>query len=326
MIRQVPHNWQIPLALGAVYLIWGSTYLGMKIATDTMPPYLMAGSRFCTAGIILYLIGHWRSGKKPGWQHWRSAIIVGGALLLGGNATVAWSVGRLPTGIASLMIATMPMWMVLLDWRWHGGLRPSMPTVAGLLLGFVGIGLLMNQEGGGLAGQRIDLVAMVALLGAAIVWAAGSLYSRKTPQLGAPILYIGMQNICGGVMVLIAGLLGGEWDTLHIAQISSASVYAWGYLILFGSMIGFSCYIWLLGVAPAARVSTYAYVNPVVAVFLGWMFNSESLTLQTVVASILIVAAVAVIIRQPQSRFPKPRRQQDTDYVATAKPAEESLG
>ncbi len=287
----------IALALGTIYLLWGSTYLGIRFAIETIPPYLMSGIRFLTAGLILYTIFRIREREKPQLKHWRSAAIIGGFLLLGGNATVAWAEQRVPSGIASLVIATMPLWIVLLDWLWQKRDRPDGRVIAGLALGFAGMTVLVSQ-GSGDGAPGVDLIGVTALLGAAILWATGSLYSRGAPLPKSPLLGIGMQMICGGLLVVCAGLLGGEAGRLDVAAISLTSWIAWGYLAVFGSMIGFSCYLWLMKVAPAEKVATYAYVNPVIAVFLGWAFAGEDITLQTLVASALIIASVVLIINR----------------------------
>lgn len=291
---------KIALALGAIYLIWGSTYLGIRLAIETIPPYLMSGFRFVIAGVILYVWSRWKGVEPPKAVHWRSAAIIGGFLLLGGNATVAWAEQRVPSGIASLLIATMPMWIVLLDWLWHKGARPTGRVVSGLLLGFLGILLLVNQ-GHGVDSQAIDLIGVGALLMAAMLWSIGSLYSRKAALPKSPIQGIGMQMLAGGVLVCLAGIAGGELQHFDIGSISVTSFISWGYLTIFGSMIGFTCYIWLLKVAPAERVATYAYVNPVIAVFLGWAIVGEVITLQTLIASALIIVSVVLIIKRKKA-------------------------
>ncbi len=314
---------KIALALGTIYLIWGSTYLGIRLAIETIPPYLMSGFRFVLAGVILYAWSRWRGVEPPKAIHWRSAAIIGGFLLLGGNATVAWAEQRVPSGIASLIIATMPMWIVLLDWLWYKGERPTGRVVSGLLLGFLGITLLVSQ-GHGIDSEAIDLIGVGALLTAAMFWSIGSLYSRKALLPKSPIQGIGMQMFAGGILVCLAGIAGGEWQRFDIGSISLTSFISWGYLTIFGSMIGFTCYIWLLKAAPAERVATYAYVNPVIAVFLGWAFIGEVITLQTLIASALIIVSVALIIKRKKSPG-KIVSIKATKAAAVTVPAERSL-
>lgn len=305
-------NWprlalQIALALGAIYLIWGSTYLAIRFAIGTIPPFLMAGSRNLAAGLIMYAWARYRGAPSPSRGHWVGAGIVGALLLLGGNGTLVWAQQRVPSGVAALLIATVPFWIVLLDWLWQKGKRPGSRVVGGLSLGFAGIILLLGQ--GKLTGPgHIDTLGAAAVLFAALSWAVGSLYSRRAKLPDSPFLITGMQMLSGGVLTLLAGFANGEAARLEWGAISLLSFSSWAYLVIFGSMVGFTCYIWLLRVAPAERVATYAYVNPVVAVFLGWAFAGESLTPQTILASGVIITAVVLITTR---RRPAPVKVQE---------------
>lgn len=281
-------------AFAAVYLIWGSTYLAIRFAIDTIPPHLMASARFLVAGAILYAWARLRGASRPTWSNWRAATIVGGLLLLGGNGAVVWAETRVPSGVTALLVATVPIWMALIEGMRNGGRRPAGAVIAGLLLGLCGLALLLVP--GNLAG-RVDLLGAGALILGSFSWAFGSLLSRtaKLPRSG--FLAAAMEMIAGGVWLLLFGLATGQAGRVTIAALSLKSLLSLGYLILFGSLVGFTAYIWLLGATTASRVSTYAYVNPVVAVLLGWAFAGEAMTLRTALAAAIIVIAVALIIR-----------------------------
>jgi drug/metabolite transporter (DMT)-like permease len=279
-------------AFAAIYLIWGSTYLAIRFAIETLPPFLMASTRFLVAGALLYGWMRLRGAPRPTAVHWRSTILVGGLLLLGGNGAVVWAQQVVPSGVAALLVAIVPVWMVLLEWARRGGHRPTGATVAGLVLGMAGLVLLVGP--GQLAGAgRIHPVGAGVLVLGSLSWAAGSIYSRGARLPPSPFMAGGMEMLAGGALLGVAGLVTGE--RLTPLQASPASLLALLYLIVFGSLIGFTAYIWLLRVVPPARVATYAYVNPVVAVFLGWALASEPLTLRMLLAAAVIVAGVAII-------------------------------
>ena len=284
---------QILLAFLAVYTIWGSTYLAIRFAVATMPPFLMAGVRFLIAGAILYLWLRLRGAERPKMIHWRSALVIGGLLLLGGNGGVSWAEVHVPSGLAALLVAAVPLWMALFDWIRPGGVRPTGLTLLGLVIGFAGVALLASQAES--SGTGPQLIGILALLVATCCWALGSLYARSAPVPSMPLLGTGMEMLAGGaVLVLVAGITG-EFGQVHFAAISLKSLLALVFLILFGSLIGYSSYVWLLRHVSAARVSTYAYVNPVVAVFLGWAFASEPISWVTLVSAAVIISSVALI-------------------------------
>ncbi len=293
-----PSRWQLATAMGAVYVIWGSTYLAIRIAIETLPPFLMAGTRFVVAGAALCAWTRWRGVPKPERVHWRSATIIGGLLLLGGNGGVCWAEQRVPSGLTALMIGTTPLWMLLLDWLWHGAARPSPRTVFGLACGFAGIGLLVSP-GQFAGGSFVDPVGATVLIFATLAWAAGSLYSRRAPLPRAPLLATAMEMICGGALLLATSGIAGEWTRLGQTHISLRSALALGYLIVFGALVAFTAYVWLLRVTTTARVSTYAYVNPLIAVYLGWALAGEPITLRTILAAVAIIVAVVIIISHP---------------------------
>ena len=312
---------QILLAFLAVYTIWGSTYLAIRFAVATMPPFLMAGVRFLIAGSILYLWLRLRGAERPKLIHWRSALVIGALLLLGGNGGVSWAEVHVPSGLAALLVAAVPLWMALFDWLRPGGIRPTGLTLLGLLIGFAGVALLASQAEA--SGTGPQLIGILALLVATCCWAIGSLYARSAPVPAMPLLGTGMEMLAGGAaLVLVAGVTG-EFGQVHFAAISLKSLLALAFLIIFGSLIGYSSYVWLLRHVSAARVSTYAYVNPVVAVFLGWAFASEPITWVTLVSAAVIISSVALITisrgRRAQSQSATPG---DANSSATAEPTE----
>jgi drug/metabolite transporter (DMT)-like permease len=291
----------------AVYLIWGSTYLFIYFADKTLPPFLMASTRFVIAGALLYAWARLRHAARPSKVQWRSAAIVGLLLLVGGNGGVVFAEQFVPSSLAALLVSTVPIWIAVLDWMRPGGRRPALSTGLGLVLGFVGVALLIgvNSGVGSTDGGSINPIYGSVVLLAAISWAAGSLYSRTAKMPDRPLLGNGMEMLAGGGILLVLGIATGELGQVHLHNISVRSVLALGYLIVFGSLVAFTAYIWLLQHAPVTRVSTYAYVNPVVAVVLGWAFDHEQLTGRTILAAAIIVTGVAVITSfQPRPSAP----------------------
>lgn len=282
----------IALALGAVYVIWGSTYLAIRFAIETIPPFLMAGSRYATAGLLLYGWSRLRGAPRPGWIHWRSALILGATLLLVGNGAVVWSEQRVSSGLVALLICTEPSWIVLLVWLRSRGEKPDARVLAGLALGFAGLVVLVRP---GSTSGGVDLLGAAAVLIASLSWAWGSLYSQKAKLPSSPLLSTGMQMLCGGGLQLLASVALREPSRFDPAQVSGKSLLALGYLIVFGAIVAFTAYVWLLKAAPPVLVATYAYVNPMVAVFLGWAFAGEPITSTTLIAAAVILTGVALI-------------------------------
>jgi len=285
---------RVMAAFAAVYVLWGSTYLFIKYAVESIPPLGMAGARFFLAGLILYLWARWRGAEAPRGLHWRSAAIVG-CLLMVSNAGVAWSERHIPSGVASLLVAITPCWMVLFDWAGHPDRRPHGGVVLGLAAGLAGVAVLVGP-GSLLGGGGMHVGGSVAVLGGTAIWAAGSLYARRAPRPTSPQLLSGMQMLCGGAALSVIAALTGQWDGYSLAATPPRAWWSFLYLVTFGSLIAYSAYMYLLTVSTPARVSTYAYVNPVVAVLLGWLFAGESLTARMVVAAAIIVGAVALIV------------------------------
>ncbi len=290
-----PARARLVAGFAAVYVLWGSTYLAIRFAVESFPPFVMAGTRHLTAGLLLFAFLRARGVALPERRHWKSAAIIGALLLLGGNGFVSWAEQRVPSGLAALIVASVPIWMAIVQ----GVLRrrrPPAAVLAGLLIGLAGLVLLVlpGRFGGG---EHVDPLGAAALVFAALSWVIGSLYSRRAALPRSTLLAIAIEMIAGGAILWIAGLIFGEGARIHIANVSLRSVLSLAYLIVFGSLIGFSAYIWLLKVSTPARVTTYAYVNPVVAVLLGWAFAGEVLTLRIGLSALAIVGAVALIIR-----------------------------
>ena len=282
----------VAIALATVYVLWGSTYLAMRLAIATIPPFTMAAVRHFTAGALLYAFARLRGAPRPRAAHWRSTAIIGALLLLLGNGGVVWAEQRVSSGMAALLICSEPMWIVAFAWLRRDGRRPSPLVVAGLLVGMAGLALLVRP---GLGGGGVDPLGVVAVLIASISWAAGSLYVQRATLPSSPLLATSMQMLCGGLLLFATGALTGEPAHFALSQVSTGSILAVLYLIVFGSLIGFTAYTWLLRSASPVLVSTYAYVNPVVAVFLGWALASEPVTPSMLLGAAVILGGVALI-------------------------------
>lgn len=297
-----PRRLLLLAAFAAVYLVWGSTYLAIKYAIATLPPLLMAGTRFVLAGAIMAAIGRASAEyEKPTPAQWKMSVIVGGLLLVGGNGGVVLAERYLPSGLAALLVAVEPFWIVVLSWLWLRQNRPGGKVLLGLVLGFVGVYLLVGEQLGASSGAgRAQLWGAGLVLAAAFCWAAGSVYGLRAPGPKSAVLASGLQMLAGGALLLLLGTLRGEWHGLRLSQVSAASWLGFGYLVVFGSLVAFTAYSWLLKNAPPARVATYAYVNPVVAVLLGWAVLGERLTGQMLVGAAVIVASVVLITTPPK--------------------------
>lgn len=288
-----PTSLSIWLAMLSVYIVWGSTYLAIRFAIETLPPFLMAAVRFLVAGVILYIFTRLRGAPRPTKIEWRSASIVGLFLLLGGNGLVVWAEQRVASSVAALMVATTPLWIILLDTVRPGGRRPNLITILGVLGGLVGLVLLVGPSG--LGGERVDLIGAGSLVVATLLWSIGSLYSRTAKLPDTALLGTGMEMLAGGAGLLILGTILGEWSQVNLTQVSARSIWSLGYLITFGSLVGFASYTWLLRTAPTPLVSTYAYVNPMVAIFLGNLLANEPLTPRVLLSAAIIIGSVALI-------------------------------
>lgn len=285
---------KIWIALLALYIVWGSTYLAILFAVDTIPPFLQAGLRFLISGLILVIWRRAAGDEMPSLKQWKSIAIVGTLLLLGGNGLVSFAEQRIASGVAALIIGTVPLWLVLIEALRPGGVRPSWRAIIGLIVGFGGIYLLIGPSE--LTGEfQFDVLGTLVLLTAALLWSIGSIYSRSAELPKSALMTTGAEMLAGSIPIFIVSILFGEWSSFSFAQVSVQSWLALLYLITFGSMVGFVAYIWLLQNAPVSLVATYAYVNPLVAVLLGSWFAQESLTARTLVAAGIIIGSVVFI-------------------------------
>lgn len=285
-------------AFAAVYILWGSTYLAIKYAIDTLPPFLMAGTRFVVAGGILMLWARFsKDYEKPKAAHWKTSFIVGTLLLLGGNGGVVFAEHYISSSLAALLVATEPFWIVLLSWLWLKGSRPNLKTIAGIAVGFFGVWLLLNGQSSATDSNAnpMQFFGAIAVILAAVSWAFGSIYGLRSPVPKSAILTSGMQMFSGGLVLFFVSLITGEFSRFDIAKVSNESLFGLIYLIIAGSLIGFTAYSWLLKNANPAMVSTYAYVNPIVAVFLGWLIAGETFTTQMLIGAGVIVGSVVLI-------------------------------
>jgi drug/metabolite transporter (DMT)-like permease len=288
----------VPLAFAAVYILWGSTYIGIRIAIESFPPLAMAAIRHSLVGVILYPILRIKTGIRPTAAHWWTAAVTGVSLLCITNGGLSWAEQRVPSGIAALLVATLSLWLVILDWLRPRGTRPGPLVFAGLILGFVGLALLVAPANLGGA-RRVDLVGTGVLLTGAFLWAGASLYSKQRAMPESPLLVVAMQSLAGGAGLWIAAIVSGELGALHFAAISGRSWMALIYLIVFGSGMGFTAYLYILKHSTASKVATYAFVNPVVALFLGWMLAGETITTRTAIAAAVILTSVVLVISAP---------------------------
>lgn len=283
-------------AFAAVYLIWGSTYLAMKFAIETLPSFLMAGTRFLIAGVILLIWARLSADyERPKLVHWRTSLIVGGLLLLGGNGGVVIAQHYLPSSLTALLIATEPFWVVLIGWLFMGYSRPNLKVILGLLVGFVGVSLLISGRGLAVGDGNGQIFGVGLIIFSTIAWASGSLYGLRAPSPKSSLLAAGMQMVSGGILLILLGIITGEWQSFKFANVSANSWIAFGYLAIFGSLIGFTAYSWLLKNVEPSLASTYAYVNPVIAVVLGWAIAGESLSGQMLVGAGVIIGSVVLI-------------------------------
>ena len=282
-------------ALIAVYIVWGSTYLAIRFAVETMPPFLMAAIRFLIAGGVLFAWRRLAGDALPTRRQWKAAAIVGLFMLLGGNGCVVWAEQHVVSGIAALLVGAAPLWMALIDAVRPGGKRPGWQIWLGVLWGFSGIALLVGPSEISSAGTHLYLPGVAALLLASFLWSTGSLYSRNASLPDSPLLGTSMEMLAGGSGLLLAGTLAGDWGRLSLPAISLPSMLGFLYLIIFGSLVGFAAYTWLLRVAPTPLVSTYAYVNPLVAIFMGNLLANEPLTPRILIAAGVIISSVVLI-------------------------------
>ncbi len=293
---------RILAAFAVVYLVWGSTYLGIRLAVATLPPFLLAGTRFIVAGVLLYAWARIRGAPAPGRRQWLAALGIGILLVSGANAVVGWAEQQVPSGLAALIVAGMPLWVALFQ-RVAPGAKPIAGSrLIGLVVGFGGIALLVAGRGEGIGG--VPLVRMGALVLASVSWALGSVLSRRVPLPADSQLASAMSMLTGGVVALGIGVAGNELAGLDPARVSAASIAAWAYLVVFGSMLAFTCFTWLVSVVEPTQVATYAYVNPVVALFLGWWLAGEPLGVRTLIATPVILLGLVLVLGPERLRLP----------------------
>ncbi len=304
-----PRTIAVVTALLLVYVVWGSTYFAIAVMIETLPPLLAAGTRFLVAGVLMLsaVMAHarWRESRggapapKATRLHWRSAFIIGTLLLLGGNGGVVLAERLIPSGVAAVLVATVPIWLATFDAILERR-APSVVVIAGLVAGMVGVIILLAPVEG-LA--EINPAGVVLVVLGAMCWAIGSLYARRAPLPSSGLLTTGMEMVGGGIALVLAGALIGEVGRTNVDAFSLRSMLAFGYLIVFGSILAFTAYTWLLANVSVSTVGTYAYVNPVVAVALGAVLLSEPITARTVIAAVLIVGAVvAMVSRRPRAQ------------------------
>jgi drug/metabolite transporter (DMT)-like permease len=289
------HRTQLLLAFAAIYIIWGSTYLAIIFAIRTIPPFLMAGARFLLAGAGLYLYARLRGGSRPTTAQWGWAILLGALFFLIGNGVVVYVEQFMASGLTALLIAMVSVWTALLEWVRPGGARPTAPVLLGIVLGFLGVALLVAP--GQLGGETVNPLGAALLIFSTFGWALASVLSR-TADLPRNIAQAsGMEMLAGGCWLMLASLITGDWHQFSFAALTTESVLAFLYLLVFGSLVAFTCFAWLLSVTTASKVATAGYVNPMVAVLLGWAVLGEALNLRSIIASLVIIASVVLIIR-----------------------------
>lgn len=305
---------RVLLAFTLVYVLWGSTYLGIRYAVESIPPFLMAGTRNFVAGLILFAWARLQGHAAPTPIQWRHGATAGVLMLFVGNGGVTWAEQMIPSGVAALLVALVPVWMVLIDWSRPGGRRPGTTVASGLVVGFAGVALLARDSMRG-AGAAYGW-GVAALLASSIGWSLGSIFNRTANKPVSPFLSVALQMISGGVALLIASVASGELTRFSLAKMTVVSVASWAYLVIAGSLIGYTAYVWLLHVTTPARVATYAYVNPLIAVLLGCTVGHEPFSDELLFAGGLIIAAVVLIVRGGAQKGPAAKLATEVEELA----------
>ena len=285
---------RIILAFAAVYVLWGSTYLFIKYAIETIPPFTLGASRFVVSGGLLYALARWRGAPGATALELRLAAITGVLMLGLGNGGVMLAEKTVPSGIVALIVSSVPIWVVLLDWLRPRGTRPRKTMFAGLALGLVGMVILIGPRA--IVGEgHIDETGALILLVGSISWSIGTLMTRSGHRPGSPLVFAALQMLAASAAMLVMSLISGDWRQFSWSGLTPLSTFSFWYLVVAGSIIGYTAYVYLLGVVSAAKASTYAYVNPIIAVVLGWLFANEPLGVRTIVAAGVILGGVAII-------------------------------
>lgn len=299
-----PARWKLVAGFSAIFLIWGSTYLAIRFAVETLPPFSMSGARFLIAGAVLLMWAWWRDGVRPSRHYWGTASLAGALMMLVGMGAVAWVAQWVPSGLTALLIATNPAWMMLIGWLWGDSGRPGLKSWLGLILGLLSMGLLIGPEN--IDGGQVSLLHLGILLLSTVCWVVGSLYSRHVAQPASQMQFTAMIMLTGGLWLLITGGIAGEWPRFDPAQVSWTSLIAFLYLTSIGSLLVFTVYVWLMRVASPAHVSTHAYVNPVVAVALGWLIGGEALTMEIGISAAGIILGVILLVSDKSGKRAAP--------------------
>lgn len=300
---KAPSRWAILFAFAAVYFVWGSTYLAMRVGVRTIPPFLLGAARFFLAGALLWGFAAAQGLTRHAQGHWRRSAIAGALLLVGGNGGVVWSVQYIPSGLAALVVGAVPLWIVAIEWA-QGARKPTLRVSLGLVAGLAGMAVLLLPDVLASLRHRGDeqhhALGIIVVLLASLSWSFGSLYTRKIRIPEAPSLAPAMQTLVGGFLLLVLSGVTGEWQGFSFARVGTSGVLSVAYLVVFGSLLAYSAYIWLLQVVAPARVSTYAFVNPVVAVLLGCLILNEPLNPRMLVSAAIVIAGVALITIAPR--------------------------
>jgi drug/metabolite transporter (DMT)-like permease len=302
-LPDVPFQAKLVIAFFLIYFIWGSTYLAIRYAIETIPPFLMAGVRFTTAGTLLYTFMRLTGAANPSLQQWLNLWVVGTFLFLGGNGLVVWAEQYITSGLAALLVSTLPLWLIMLDLLWAGGPPPTVKGLAGISLGIIGTVVLIDPVK--ITATDIYIPGALVVIFGSMLWATGSIYSKKFTQPDSIFMSAACQMFGGGLSLLLVSLVLGEWFAFQPVGISLVSFAAFSYLVVFGSIVAISSYVWLLKNASAASVSTYAFVNPTVAIFLGWLIAGEEINAHIIFGAAIILAGVILVISAQNKRLAK---------------------
>lgn len=316
MSSSPPATSRIVAAFLAVYVVWGSTYLGIRVALESMPPYVMAGTRFFAAAALMTAYAFATKAPRPDAQDLRTGLLTGLLMLSAGNGTVTWASQYTASGRIALVVAMTPVWMTLFDWARPGGTRPAKLELVGLVVGFLGVAWLIGPDAlGGAHDANVWLGELLVLVGS-MSWGGGSLLTRYARGRTTPAMRTALQMWVAGVVLTSVALARGEWHTFDYTAVSARSWLAWGYLVTFGSLVGFTAYVWLLKVVSPPKAATYAYVNPAVALFLGWWLLDEPITSRTLAASAVIISGVAAVTLARRPALPAPAPEPDETPVS----------